>query len=50
MATDPVCKMQVKEDTAQYRTEYKGTTYYFCAAGCKKTFDENPQQYLSKEK
>jgi hypothetical protein len=24
----------------------KGETYYFCAPGCKKTFEENPEEYL----
>jgi len=26
---------------------YRGTTYYFCAPGCKATFDENPDAYAS---
>lgn len=49
MAIDPICKMNVNEDTAQYMSEYKGKTYYFCAPGCKKKFDENPAQYAEKE-
>lgn len=48
MAIDPICKMNVDEDTAQYTSEYKGKTYYFCAPGCKKKFDENPEQYAEK--
>jgi Cu+-exporting ATPase len=24
---------------------YQGKTYYFCATGCKKAFDENPEKY-----
>ena len=50
MAIDPICKMEVDEEKAQYKSEYKGRTYYFCAPGCKKTFDENPQQYVKEEK
>jgi YHS domain-containing protein len=46
MAIDPVCKMTVDAKTAQFKTEYKGATYYFCAPGCKKTFEENPEAYL----
>lgn len=46
MAVDPVCKMDVDEKTAEYRSEYKGETYYFCAPGCKIVFDENPERYL----
>nr|MDO8077203.1 heavy metal translocating P-type ATPase [Candidatus Freyarchaeota archaeon] len=45
-AIDPVCKMEVDEKTAKWKSEYKGKTYYFCAPGCKKSFDENPEKYL----
>ena len=47
MAIDPVCKMEVEESGAAATSEYKGKTYYFCAAGCKKAFDENPEKYLA---
>ena len=47
MAMDPVCNMEVDEATAQWTSEYKGQTYYFCAPGCKKSFDDNPERYLS---
>ena len=46
MAIDPVCKMKVDERTAKFKTTHKGTTYYFCAPGCKKAFEANPEQYL----
>lgn len=46
MDKDPVCNMDVDEATAQWSTEYQGKTYYFCAPGCKKAFEENPQNYL----
>jgi YHS domain-containing protein len=46
MARDPVCDMEVDEETAIYKSEYKGTTYYFCAPGCKKAFDNNPEKYI----
>jgi len=49
MAKDPVCGMEVDEKKAAAKSEYMGKTYYFCALGCKKAFDENPQKYL-KEK
>ena len=48
MAIDPVCKMTVDEKTAPAKSEYKGTTYYFCAMGCKKAFDKDPEKYLGK--
>lgn len=46
MAIDPVCKMDVDEDAAKFKTAYKGETYYFCAPGCKKAFEENPEEYI----
>lgn len=46
MAIDPVCKMEVNEKSAAATSEYKGTTYYFCAPGCKKAFDSDPEKYL----
>ena len=46
MAVDPVCKMDVNEATAKFTSEYKGKTYYFCAPGCKKLFERDPEAYL----
>jgi len=50
MALDPVCKMEVDEKTAKHESDYKGEKYYFCAPGCKKAFNENPEKYLKKPK
>ncbi len=47
MAIDPVCKMTVDEKTAAATSEYQGKKYYFCAVGCKKAFDADPEKYLS---
>ncbi len=47
MAIDPVCKMVVEENQAAATSEYKGKKYYFCAVGCKKAFDQNPEKYIS---
>ena len=46
MALDVVCGMEVDEATAEWTSEYKGTTYYFCAPGCKESFDKDPEKYL----
>ena len=46
LAIDPVCGMTVDEKTAKFKTDYKGTTYYFCAPGCKKAFEKEPEKYL----
>jgi Cu+-exporting ATPase len=50
MAIDPVCKMEVEEGKAAATSEYKGQKYYFCAVGCKKAFDENPEKYLKEDR
>jgi YHS domain-containing protein len=47
MAIDPVCKMEVEEATAQWKSEYQGQTYYFCSPGCKQAFDQAPEKYLN---
>jgi YHS domain-containing protein len=49
MAIDPICKMEVDEDTAEWKSEHEGKTYYFCAPGCKAAFEENPEKYLGEE-
>jgi YHS domain-containing protein len=41
--------MSVEEDSAAATHEYEGVTYYFCAVGCKKDFEEDPEAYLKKE-
>lgn len=47
LAIDPVCHMSVDPATAQHVGEYNGTTYYFCAGGCKKAFLADPQRFLT---
>ena len=46
MAKDPVCGMDVDPATARHTTQYQGQTYYFCAPGCKRAFEAEPQKYL----
>jgi Cu+-exporting ATPase len=43
---DPVCGMDVTPETAAATFEYKGTTYYFCSPGCKRSFEKDPEKYL----
>ena len=47
MAVDPICKMEVDEETAEFTSEFDGKTYYFCSSGCKNMFDENPEKYAA---
>lgn len=46
IAKDPVCGMDVEESKAAATSEYKGKKYFFCAIGCKKAFDKDPEKYL----
>ena len=46
MAKDLVCGMEVDPKTAAATAEYKGQTYYFCAPGCKATFEQDPEKYV----
>jgi YHS domain-containing protein len=48
-AIDPVCGMSVEEESAAATYEYKGVTYYFCAVGCKRDFEADPEAYLKKD-
>ncbi|MYC07104.1 MAG: YHS domain-containing protein [Chloroflexi bacterium] len=51
MATDPVCQMEVDMKKPNGGTfEYNGVTYYFCAMGCNRAFQREPEAYLSGEK
>jgi len=48
MVKDPVCGMDVDPAQAAASVEYKGKTYYFCAPGCKRAFEKEPEKYLNK--
>ena len=43
---DPVCGMTVVARQTDIITIVKGQTFYFCAEGCRKAFEENPQKFL----
>jgi Cu+-exporting ATPase len=45
-ALDPVCGMTVDPHTAKHRADHQGHTYYFCSAGCRARFVNDPQKYL----
>jgi putative intracellular protease/amidase/YHS domain-containing protein len=42
---DPVCGMEVKP--GETKTEYKGTTYYFCMDSCRQRFLKAPDTFLA---
>jgi len=43
---DPVCGMTVTKENAACSYDYKGKTYYFCAASCMDEFVSNPDKHL----
>ncbi len=43
---DPVCGMTISIDDAVGKSDYDGTTYYFCTTDCKGRFDKDPQSFL----
>ena len=50
-AIDPVCGMDVDEKTAEEKglvTEPKGQKYWFCAHGCLRRFEKDPERFISK--
>jgi len=47
-AIDPVCGMTVATDSSR-PVRYEGTDYYFCCAGCRQAFGNDPGAYLERE-
>jgi xanthine dehydrogenase accessory factor len=47
IAIDPVCEMEVIVSPDALQHEHDGTTYYFCAPGCRKRFAADPARYLA---
>ena len=46
---DPVCGMSVDQETAQWKTDFKGKTWYFCSSSCRTKFIANPGKYLAED-
>ncbi len=40
-AKDPMCGMQVEKGTAAAQMEHDGVIYYFCAPGCRESFEKS---------
>jgi YHS domain-containing protein len=47
---DPVCQSVIDEKQAPTRAYYEGEPFYFCSLGCKSSFEQNPEKYLSLSK
>lgn len=46
LTQDPVCHMRLSPKTASYHQTHHHQDYYFCASGCLKKFNENPEKYV----
>lgn len=46
---DPVCGMNIQVADAPDLIEYNDKTYYFCSSECKSIFDDDPDQYATRE-
>lgn len=49
MVRDPVCGMEIKDTGKAEKTNYKGTTYYFCTTLCRIQFEQEPEKYINKD-
>jgi xanthine dehydrogenase accessory factor len=49
-STDPVCGMTVTADASSFPLEHDGETYYFCCAGCRRSFQDDPAAYLKESR
>jgi xanthine dehydrogenase accessory factor len=47
-ARDPVCGMTVSTDASR-PVRYQDTDYYFCCAGCRQAFGQDPDAYVKRE-
>lgn len=48
---DPVCGMAIDQNKATAtgrKTEYRGTTYFFCSDQCRRDFEKDPARYANK--
>jgi Cu+-exporting ATPase len=46
---DLVCGMSVAAEKSNRPFDYEGTTYYFCAPGCRTAFEKDPSSFINQE-
>ncbi len=46
MVKDPVCGMEIDSSQAAAQTVYGGQHYFFCSEDCRRTFEENPEEFV----
>ena len=44
---DPVCHMQISDETKRFTYEYAGHTYHFCSSQCRDFFVADPLSFMS---
>lgn len=47
MVKDPVCGMEIDTSQAEAQTTFQGQAYFFCSEECRRTFEENPKEFVS---
>ncbi len=47
MVKDPVCGMEFDSSQAEAQTIYRDQTFHFCSQECRRTFEENPKEFVS---
>ena len=50
MVKDPVCGMELDSSQAEAQTIYKDQVYYFCSTECRRTFEENPEEFVGSKR
>lgn len=46
LTLDVVCGQVVDAGSTEHRSHHEGRAYYFCCAGCRRSFDADPDRYL----
>jgi YHS domain-containing protein len=46
VVVDPVCKMRLNRENGT-TSDYKHETFFFCSEGCKRLFEQNPDEYVA---
>ncbi|MBI4535644.1 MAG: YHS domain-containing protein [Ignavibacteriae bacterium] len=49
MTRDVVCGMQIELAMAAGKSAFNGQIYFFCAPGCKKAFDKDPERFVRED-
>jgi YHS domain-containing protein len=47
MAKDPICNVEVDEQSAEFKSQYGSKTYYFRSEECKNEFESRPEHYAA---